>query len=59
MELGQRIKEARLEEVKGFTLNLITPADCRSYEELRAYGKNKGYKPGWAYLQAKQRGFLR
>lgn len=55
----EEIKEARLEEVKGFTLNLITPADCRSYEELRAYGKNKGYKPGWAYLQAKQRGFLR
>lgn len=55
----EEIKEARLEEVKGFTLNLITPADCRSYEELRAYGKNKGYKAGWAYLQAKQRGFLR
>ena len=55
----EEIKEARLEEVKGFTLNLITPADCRSYEELRAYGKNKGYKPGWAYHMAKQRGFLR
>ena len=55
----EEIAEARLEEVKGFTLNLIIPADCRSYEELRAYGKNKGYKAGWAYLQAKQRGLLR
>lgn len=55
----EEITEARLEEVKGFTLNLITPADCRSYEELRAYGKNHGYKPGWAYYQAKQRGLLR
>lgn len=55
----EEIKEARLEEVRGFTLNLITPADCRSYEELRAYAKNKGYKPGWAFYQAKQRGLLR
>lgn len=54
----QAIGDARLEEVKGFVLNLTTPADCRSYEELRAYGKNHGYKPGWAYFQAKQRGFL-
>ena len=55
----EEIKEARLEEVKGFTLNLITPADCRSYEELRAYCKSHGYKPGYAYYLAKQRGFIK
>lgn len=55
----EEIKEAHLQEVKGFTLNLATPDDCRSYEELRAYGKSHGYKPGWSWIIAKQRGYIR
>lgn len=33
--------------------------ECGSVSELYAFAKNRGYKPGWAYYRAKQRGFLR
>lgn len=35
----------------------LTPADCKSYTDLMAYAKAHGYKRGWAYYQAKARGF--
>ena len=38
--------------------NYLTPAECRNMSELQEYAKQKGYKPGWAYYQAKARGFL-
>lgn len=49
---------AALEKIEGFRLNFTTPKDCNSYAELREYARRKGYKPGWAYYQAKERGFL-
>lgn len=52
------VQDAKLDEVKGFTLNLVTPADCRSYEELLAYAQSHGYKRGWAYYQARERGYI-
>ena len=54
----EEIHEAHLEKIQGFVLDLTTPEDCHSYEELLAYAANKGYKPGWAFYQAKQRGLL-
>lgn len=54
----EEVRSARLEEVKGFTLNLTTPADCRSYEELLAYAESHGYKRGWAFYQARDRGYI-
>lgn len=54
----EEIKEARLEQVRGVVINYAAPGDCRSYEELRVYAKQHGYKPGWAWYQAKQRGWL-
>ena len=54
----EEIHEAHLEKIQGFVLDLTTPDDCHSYEELLAYAANKGYKPGWAFYQAKQRGLL-
>ena len=54
----EEIKEARLEKITSIVIQYDTPDNCRTYEELRAYGKKKGYKPGWAYIQAKQKGLL-
>lgn len=54
----EEVRSARLEEVKGFTLNLTTPADCRNYEELLAYAESHGYKRGWAFYQARERGYI-
>lgn len=51
-------KEAVLKKIENFTLNYDSPDDCNSYQELIAYGKRKGYKPGWAYYQAKNRGMI-
>ncbi len=35
-----------------------TPEECRSVKELYALAKKKGYKPGWAYHKARERGML-
>ena len=50
------VPEAQLEKIQGFVLDLARPEDCHSYLELIAYGAKKGYKPGWAYHQARRRG---
>jgi len=47
-----------LQKITGFTVNTKTPNECRTYAELLEYAKMMGYKPGWAYFQAKQRGLL-
>ena len=38
--------------------NYLSPADCKNMSELQEYARQKGYKPGWAYYQAKARGLL-
>jgi superfamily II DNA or RNA helicase len=52
------IKTARLEKIKGIVLDYTTPDDCQTMEELQAYAKKQGYKPGWCYFQAKRRGII-
>lgn len=55
------ILNAELEEVtedKVFQLNLKTAEECESIEELYQLAKENGYKPGWAYVQAKRLGML-
>lgn len=47
-----------LVKVEGFKLDFSSPSDCRSYPELLEYAKNHGYKAGWAYYQAKNRGLI-
>ena len=54
----EEIKAAQLERIEGFVLKYTNPRQCRSYEELRAYAKRKGYKPGWAWYQAKHMGYV-
>ena len=51
-------QDAEIVKIEGFTLDLQTPDDCVSYNELLQYAKKRGYKPGWAYYQAKKRGFI-
>lgn len=33
-------------------------SELHSYSDLKTYAKEKGYKPGWVYIQAKLRGYL-
>lgn len=49
---------AELEKIEGFTLDYRTPDDCTTYQELLQYAKSHGYKKGWAFYQAKNRGLL-
>ena len=49
---------AELIKVEGFRLDLAGPESCSSYEELLAYASRHGYKPGWAYYQARRRGMI-
>lgn len=49
---------SELHKIEGFVLDFKTPAECNSFSELREYAISHGYKPGWAYYQAKQRGMI-
>lgn len=58
-------RKRTVEEVKAARLALITetvkkyqkPSECRTREELRAYAKLKGYKPGWVYYASREMKF--
>jgi superfamily II DNA or RNA helicase len=54
----KEIKETALEKITTIVMDYSTPNDCHSLKELQVYAKNHNYKPGWAYYQAKLRGFL-
>ena len=51
-EAGELIK------VEGFRLIYDGPESCSSYLELLNYARTHGYKPGWAYYQARRRGLI-
>lgn len=51
----QEITEAERQVIE---LNFKTPDECESMSELAALGKSLGYKPGWAWHQARLRGFI-
>lgn len=53
------VPDAELHQIKtGFTLDFQTPNDCKSYKELLEYAKRHGYKRGWAWYQAKAKGWF-
>lgn len=55
----EELPESQLTQVTGFKLDYEkTPSDCKTYQELRMYAAARHYKPGWAYYQAKARGFI-
>lgn len=47
-----------LQKIEGFKLDFSSPDECKNYGELLAYAKKHGYKQGWAYYQARNRGML-
>lgn len=51
-------KPGELIHVTGFKLDYCGPEQCETYGELLEYARRKGYKPGWAYYQAKKRGLI-
>lgn len=51
-------QSGELIHVTSFSTHYDTPDACQSYTELLEYAKRKGYKPGWAYYQAKNRGYI-
>lgn len=57
-ELLQELKEQELQKMERRMEEITSADDCVTVGELYALAKKKGYKPGWAYHQAKARGFL-
>ena len=52
-------KEARLARITETVIHYQQPKECRNCEELSAFAKLKGYKPGWVWHAAKELGYLR
>lgn len=52
-------EDTKLEKITGFTLDFSSPGDCKNMQELQLYAKKHGYKPGWCYFQARQRGWIK
>lgn len=57
-EILEDKKEQELARIERKVSRINSAEECSSAKELFALAKKKGYKPGWAYHQAKQRGFL-
>lgn len=56
----KNVREIELQEYRERLVEQMTvkkPDDCRNMAELQAYAKAHGYKPGWAFHQAKARGW--
>lgn len=52
-------KEERAAELQKIVADYKAPEQCSDISELYAFAKKKGYRPGWAYVQACKRGWLR
>lgn len=52
------LQSYELQKITEFKVEYDDPRYCNSYEELLALAKKKGYKSGWAWHQAKARGFI-
>lgn len=53
----EKIDTANFEMVTNYVITK-KPEQLTSVEELKAYAKAKGYKPGWIYFQQKTRGWI-
>lgn len=51
-------EDTELQKITGFSLDFSSPDDCKSMADLQKYAKKHGYKQGWCYFQAKERGWL-
>lgn len=55
----REIKEEKAVKLQKIVAAYASPNECGNTSELYAFAKAKGYKPGWAYHRAKERGYLR
>ena len=62
----KKVTRSRLAIVKQLEQSAATqniagkrPSELKSFKEVQAYAKLKGYRPGWSYYYAKQRGFIK
>lgn len=62
----KKVTRSRLAIVKQLEQSATTqniagkrPSELKSFKEIQAYAKLKGYRPGWSYYYAKQRGFIK
>lgn len=62
----KKVTRSRLAIVKRLEQSAATqniagkrPSELKSFKEIQAYAKLKGYRPGWSYYYAKQRGFIK
>lgn len=46
----QELMQKTADRIRGYT----QAEECKSFYELVEYGKMRGYKPGWAYIQARR-----
>ena len=56
-------KDQKLQAIKAqqIHINYIStkkPEELNSFRDLALYGKLHGFKPGWAWYKAKQKGFI-
>ena len=58
-KINAAAKEKRERKQKEKEILLRDPSSLSSFKELSLYGKARGYKPGWAYHQAKLKGFIK
>ena len=54
----QEITETKKKILTNKVSTYVTADMCESMEELKEFGKQRGYKPGWAYYMAKNIGLL-
>ena len=51
-------QNTELIHIDGFRLDFSSADDCHSYSDLLSYAKKKGYKKGWAFYEARKRGYI-
>lgn len=57
-ELDEDFELVKISDAQQRVRFYLSPNECRTVEELKAFAKMKGYKPGWVYYQQKSRGWL-
>lgn len=53
-----RKKQEYLSSISEKVKNYTSPKECKTWVELTEYTKKMGYKPGYAYIMAKQNGMF-
>lgn len=51
-------ENTELVKIEGFRLHYDDWRDCQTYADLVDYGKRHGYRSGWAYYKAKEKGLI-